>query len=499
MSNSGKPVVESKQESSARAASQDVNFATGSARHGAFKKPGRKNDTNATYLQLRVSEAGGAVWYYRFQGPNGKRVEKTLRGRAVPDDGDGTTTIDYKQAKDAVEKRVMEERTPESVKHEKSNRAHFHTLADGFEYFKANRMKKSKKPLAESTKADYDKVFGSYLAKRILDPKKYLKPPSEWELGKTGVMQWADLLRAIAKRSPAKALNCQAIISGIYGMGVALEVLDANPITNIRYLNTLAPLEKRTGHVDGVDFPKFFAAVESKLVRQNSKDPILLATMTGMRLSACLGMRWDQVDFDNGFYYVFPGQQGWKGFSGVLPLSDFVLDILKRRRQRAKRHSDYVFPAHHGDKPYRSRMDGAMRTVATEFTFQPTAQDLRRTFATAVALCFDDNMRKVGALLCHKWAVSKEGMAVSRDAITRRYVQSTLPQLRETADTAANFILELAGRRPLSERTIRILKENDPRNLRLLDFTEADEEDKLESLASDTMNREVMSKSTGVL
>jgi integrase len=267
---------------------------------------------------------------------------------------------------------------------------------------------------------------------------------------------------------------------------VALEILENNPIANVRYLRTLAPLDKRTGHVDSVDFPKFFAAVESKLVRQNSKDPILIALMTGMRLSACLGMRWDQLNLDNGYYYVLPGQQGWKGFVGVLPLSDFVIDILKQRKARAKRSSEYVFPSHHGDKAHRSRMNNAMRTVAAGFTFRPTAQDLRRTFATAVALCFNDNMRKVGALLCHKWAVSKEGMAVTQDAITRRYVQTTLPLLRQSSNTAANFILELAGLQPLSERTVSVLKESDPRHLRLLDFTESSEEDALERLASES-------------
>jgi hypothetical protein len=132
-------------------------------------------------------------------------------------------------------------------------------------------------------------------------------------------------------------------------------------------------------------------------------------------------------------------------------------------------------------------MRTAMNIVTNDFSFKPTVQDLRRTFATVAALCFNDNMRKVGALLCHKWVVSKEGMTVTRDAITRRYVQGTLRQLRETANTAADFILELAEMRPLSERTARILKESDPHHLKLLDFTEANEELTLERLASDAM------------
>jgi integrase len=206
--------------------------------------------------------------------------------------------------------------------------------------------------------------------------------------------------------------------------------------------------------------------------------------MTGTRLLAGLGMRWDQINFEDGYYYVLPDQEGWKGFTGVLPLSDFVLDLLRRRRKRMSSKSEYVFPAHHGDAyPHRSRMGDAIEIVSAEFNFKATAQDLRRTFATVCALCFNDNMRKVGALLTHRWAVSAEGMAITRDAITRRYVQSNLSQLRATANVAAGFILELAGKQPMSDRTRSILKENDPHNLRLLDINAGNEEKELQRLA----------------
>ncbi|CPF96556.1 Site-specific recombinase XerD [Burkholderia pseudomallei] len=469
-----------------RAQPHKVNFATSGALAGAFKKPGRKTDVNPTSLQLRVSEKMRAVWYYRFRGPDGELIEGTLRLRAVPHDGDGKVTLDYEQAKERVAKLKLESRKTEVEKHADSNRSQFHTLADGFEYYKKHRVTKGDGPLKESTKRNYDKVFNMYLRKPILDGKRFSKPPSEWVLSDTEVMQWTELLTAIKQRSLAKARNCQAIISGVYGMGVALSVLDTNPIVNVRYLRTLPALPKKSGHVDTVNLPEFFAAIESNLSRQDSKDAVLLVTMTGTRLLAGLGMRWSQINFEDGYYYVLPDQEGWKGFSGVLPLSDFVLELLARRRSRVSSTSEYVFPAHHGEAyPHRSRMADAMKAVSAEFNFKPTAQDLRRTFATVSALCFNDNMRKVGAMLTHRWAVSAEGMVVTRDAITRRYVQSALPQLRVAANLAANFILELAGKRPMSDRTRAILKENDPENLRLLDLSAGNEERELERLALD--------------
>ncbi|WP_432258094.1 tyrosine-type recombinase/integrase [Cupriavidus sp. TMH.W2] len=464
---------------------QKVNFATNAALLGAFKKPGRKTDANPTSLQLRVSETKRAVWYYRFRGKDGKPNEGTLKFRAVPQDGDGKLTLDYEQAKALVARIKLDAAKTDSERHADNNRAKFGTLEDGFKFYLEHRMTKRDQGLVESTKRDYEKVFNTYLRTRILDEKEYPKPPSEWVLAETEVMQWQALFAAIRKRSLAKARNCQSIISGVYGVGVALKVLDWNPINNVRYLRTLPSLPKKSTHVDTVNLPKFFDAIDAHLTREDSKEAVLLLTMTGTRLLGGLGLRWDQIDLDNGFCFVQPNQVGWKGFTGILPLSDFVIELLKKRRvRRAADDGGYVFPAHGGSVyPHQSRLSDAMKAVSAEFNFKATAQDLRRTFATVSALCFNDNMRKVGALLTHKWAVSKEGMAITQDAITRRYVQNELSKLRAAANLAANFLLELASRAPMSERTMAILKENDPENLRLLNLSAGNEERELQRLA----------------
>jgi hypothetical protein len=44
-------------------------------------------------------------------------------------------------------------------------------------------------------------------------------------------------------------------------------------------------------------------------------------------------------------------------------------------------------------------------------------------------------------------------MAVSKSAITARYIQTELATLRAIANEAANFMLELVGERPMSEGT----------------------------------------------
>ncbi|MEM5368925.1 tyrosine-type recombinase/integrase [Paraburkholderia azotifigens] len=470
-----------------RGEARKANFETSTALAAAFRRRGmRTTDANPTSLQLRVSPKGKAVWYYRFRDKDGKLQEGTLKFRAVEADGDGRVTLDYEQAKAEVKRIKLEATKSEAEKQSELDRRHFNTLEDGFRYLLENRVTRKDRPLSTETKADYQKVFRQYLQKNLLHDDGVKSVPAQWSLADTEVMQWQRLLRRIAQQSVAKARNCQAIISGVYGMGVALGVLTSNPMSTTRYLRTLPSLPKRKRHVDTVNLPQLFAAIDSGLSRQNSKDAVFLIAMTGMRLQAALGMRWSQIDFDRGFYFVEPDQAGWKGFTGVLPLSDFVLDLLTLRRERRRSvASDFVFPAHHGgSSPHQSRLDDAMKTVSAKFSFKASAQDLRRTFATVASLCFEDNIRKVGALLTHNWAVSSEGMVVTHDAITRRYVAETLRQLRETANAAADFVLEVARRKPVSSRTRRILGENDPESLRLIELSEGNEEESLQALVT---------------
>jgi integrase len=469
-----------------RGSATKVNFETTSALVAALRKPGRKTDSNPTSLQIRVSPLKKAVWYYRFRDQDGRLREGTLKYAAVAAGGDGRVTLDYGQAKAEVARIKVEATKSESERRAESDRTHFHTLEDGFRYYLQNRMTLKDQPLVDETKADYEKVFNLYLRKNFLEEEGLKTPPSQWVLADTEVMQWQQLLVKIREKSLAKARNCQSIISGVYGMGVALKVLNTNPMSNTRYLRTLPKLPKKSRHVDTVNLPQLFDAVDAGLSRQNSKDAVMLVMMTGTRLMGGLGMRWDQIDFERGFYFVQPNQAGWKGFTGVLPLSDFVLELLQKRF--ARRRSDdggFVFPAHHGTTcGHQSRMNDAMKAVSKEFNFSATPQDLRRTFATVANLCFDYNTRKVGVLLTHNWAVSTENMAVTQDAITRQYVGETLRRLRGMANTVTDFMLELGRRKPLSDRTRSILTENDPENLQLIDLPAGSEEQKLRSMST---------------
>ena len=177
-------------------------------------------------------------------------------------------------------------------------------------------------------------MFNQYLRKNLLVDEGFETPPSQWDLAETKVMQWMQLLLKIKGKSLAKARNCQSIISGVLWNGRGAESVGFEPDEQRPLSARAAKAAGEKRHVDTVNLLHLFNAIDTGLSRQSSKDAVTLVMMTGTRLLAGLGLRWDQIDIERGFYFVEPKQPGWKGFTGILPLSDFVLELLKTRLAR---------------------------------------------------------------------------------------------------------------------------------------------------------------------
>ena len=316
------------------------------------------------------------------------------------------------------------------------------TLANTLPTFLATRRTRLGKPLSDQTKADYTKWYRIALA-----------PAKDWPLANVSVMQWVDFLTGVkSKYGEAKALYMSNIVSAVYSFLMGLDMLDANPITKVRLSRLfIAPAPKDT-YIPIPQLRPFFRSIDRALTRQDSKDAVKLLFMTGFRLSAALGLKWDSLDLDRGFYYVPAGAAGWKGFTGVMPLSDYVVNLLRRRHERRESHI-YVFPKRCGGSsaPMTSVGDALQIVCEAASVDRVSAHDLRRTLATVAKFWFGAEIDKVAVLLGHKWAVDGRGMVVSKSAITTRYIQTELVSLRAMANEAARCLLELVGEGPMSE------------------------------------------------
>lgn len=101
--------------------------------------------------------------------------------------------------------------------------------------------------------------------------------------------------------------------------------------------------QSRERFITGEELPRFFAALAEEK-NENIKDYVLLSLFTGARRENVLGMRWQDIDFDAGFWTV-PGELSKNGSPLPLPLSSIAIDLLNMRRRARSTDEIYVFPA----------------------------------------------------------------------------------------------------------------------------------------------------------
>lgn len=435
-------------ETNRQALSRKTNFLA------AARTPGRYTDRDFPALGLQVSPKLKAVWYARFKA-HGKEQRTTLGLAAL--EGDGRLTYSYAQAREWALSSVLAARNaaPEPERLPEVTQAAAHepapvpvdTLAGVWADFLANRRTKKGTPLAAATRADYEKVY-----------RYALGPVKGWPLAETRVAAWVEFLSSVRdKHGPSKALYACNIVSAVYTYLMSLDRIEINPMVKVRLGRAFIAPKPRDTHIETADLKPFWKAIGREVKKRDSRDAVRLLFLSGLRLNAALGMRWDQVDLAKGFLYVDPGTEGWKGFSGVFPLSDYVMDML-RVRYVSRKSTVYVFPKRVGDEadgsPHMTRVSDSLGKVCASAGIERvTAHDLRRTVATVGSLCFGADTSKVAVLLGHNWATDAKGMTVSRGAITARYIQTELATLRAIANEAARTMLELVGELPMSEET----------------------------------------------
>ncbi|OMS16869.1 hypothetical protein AQ750_04815 [Burkholderia pseudomallei] len=199
--------------------------------------------------------------------------------------------------------------------------------------------------------------------------------------------------------------------------------------------------------------PAFWKALHNRRYKP-SKQALTIMTLAGLRNSAARMLRWEQLDMERGVYNVRPGDVGWKGFAGEMPLSDYLIEML-RERFKTRTDMEWVFPRRHGTRfPYLSRVGDSLkeccREMGAEVSYRP--QDLRRGFSTAAKMVSPQNdLIVVGALMGHKWAVDKHENAMTEEAITISYNVEELRTLRHVTNRATELILQICGEKPMEQ------------------------------------------------
>lgn len=144
-----------------------------------------------------------------------------------------------------------------------------------------------------------------------------------------------------------------------------------------------------------------------------------LALATGMRKTAILSLRWEDIDLERG-YITLRGENAKNGKTAILPLNDVAMAIIGK----LPRDGEYLFPGRFsGHREGITRMARRVRDKAGLTDFRPM-HGLRHVFASTLASNGVD-LYTLQALLTH-----------GSPAMTQRYAHLSNEHLRNAVNVA---------------------------------------------------------------
>lgn len=200
-----------------------------------------------------------------------------------------------------------------------------------------------------------------------------------------------------------------------------------NPVTILTQARAWHKERRRQSVVPAHLLPDWWQAVMRE--DETTRDVLLVALFTGMRRSEVLALQWDNVDL-LGRSLTIPNTKN--GDPLVLPLSDFLHELLRKRR-RLTGNSEWVFPSDSASGHIQETKKMTAR-VSAAIVHKFTMHDLRRTYIT-IAESLDIPHYALKRLLNHR----------TDSDVTGGYIIINVDRLREPVERVARRILELAN------------------------------------------------------
>lgn len=317
------------------------------------------------------------------------------------------------------------------------------TMQEVLDHYLAERQR-THPPMKASTAKNYRKLmaeFGPWLERPI------------------GAMTQSDIVNLHAEmteRGPVHANNVMRVARSLFNHAIDNDAFCGPGGTNALIGNPTVVLNKRrlwnretrrTRHLSAETLPTWWKMVEGLDPldwpgrAEVTRDLWRFMLMTGMRYEEAGRVRVDLVDLDRATFTV----TDTKNREDLeLPASKYVLDLLTRRVQEAKRTgSPWVFPAPRREAGHASAGHDIRKvlTVATKLQWSP--HDLRRTFASILET-FDISDATIKRLMGHK-----------QTDVTAGYIQQDMERLREIMQRYERRVLELAEAAPPRTSTAR--------------------------------------------
>ncbi|WP_020166619.1 MULTISPECIES: tyrosine-type recombinase/integrase [Methylotenera] len=310
---------------------------------------------------------------------------------------------------------------------EKARKAKLVTLAEVLENYIEARGN-----LQPSTIQDYRHTFEFYLSdwmnKPAIEISKDMVELKFRKIGKTSTSQANKTMRNF------RAVMNYAIMK--YEDSNGDSIFRHNPVVRITQLRAWhRPVRKNTliKHYDLAPWYRAVMSLSNDSIAPNRevvRDFLLFVIMTGLRRNEAAKLTWNRVDLKDKTFVI---KDTKNHTDHVLPLTDFLFDLLTKRKAEAK--TKYVFP-NETNIGYLVDPKKQIAKVVNESGVNFSTHDLRRTFIT-IAESLDISAYSLKRLLNHKMT----------NDVTAGYIITDVERLRAPMQKITDYMLICMGRK----------------------------------------------------
>jgi len=228
------------------------------------------------------------------------------------------------------------------------------------------------------------------------------------------------------------------ILSAIFNFASAQygDIITANPVKRLSDTRAWDKIEKRRSVIKPHELEALFKALEqlketsSTTKAETVRDYIFLLLFTGLRRQEAAQLKWEDVDFKSKSLTV---KETKNREPLTLPLSKFLFDLFKSRKNAHNSDNPYVFPGNGQKTQYLVEPRVQLQKVFKLSGIKFSIHDLRRTFASIAEGIVSAYQLK--RLLNHK-----------AGDVTAGYIISDVESLRPGMQKITDAILRHANR-----------------------------------------------------
>lgn len=316
----------------------------------------------------------------------------------------------------------------------------------------------AEKRVAKATSVTLKQVFQDYLKAHDLKSgtvKEYGRCMNEtfpdWltkPITKISKDMVARRYQSRGQESKARANASMRVLRALFNFAVAnydgadgQPIIQANPVKLMLASHSWYKVKRRKTYIKPHQLPAWFKAVLALEAERSTgqaataRDYFITLLLTGLRREEGASLTWSKVDLQGKTLTVTDTKNHE---DHTLPLSNYLYDLLERRKREADKGAKYVFaiPGGYLNDP-RTWIEKVVKESGVEFTLH----DLRRTFAT-VAESLGVSIYAIKRLLNHK---------ASETDVTEDYVSISGDRLGKLMQEITAHILMLAEVKPTAE------------------------------------------------